>query len=219
MRVFHGPSSRPFRTVARVVTLVGDEIAGSLRRRPKPHRGQVLFRFPERGIESRRVALVGLMDRRRHDHARFEIDSMFGLVCKMRRAVLHLGDFCVGIGLARPIVVRKLLAFAFAIEPDQVVDRRRLDAALLGHPHQHLAIALAIVAAHDRPQRGVGLHRRCVNANALALHQTMLGDELQDEREHFLMHFVWKAATCLRQPGMIGNLVALAKPQKISQRS
>src|SRR5208283_5143547 len=56
-------------------------------------------------------------------------------------------------GLARPIVVRQLLAFALAVEPDQVVDRRRLDAALIGHPRQHLAIGLATVAAHNRPQR------------------------------------------------------------------
>ena len=125
--------------------------------------------------------LSASMDRRRHDHARVEIDRMFGLVGKMRRAVLHLGDLGVRIGLARPIFVRQLLAFALAVEPDQVVDRRRLDAALLGHPRQHLAIGLAIVAAHDRPQRGVGLHRRAIDANALALHQTALGDELQDE--------------------------------------
>ena len=39
----------------------------------------------------------------------------------------------------------------------EVANRRRLDPALLGHPRQHLTIGLAIVAAHDRPQRGVGL--------------------------------------------------------------
>ena len=53
-----------FQNVARVIAFVGDEIAVFLRRRPKPHAGQVLFRLPERGIERRRVALVGLVDRR-----------------------------------------------------------------------------------------------------------------------------------------------------------
>ena len=202
-----------------MIAFVGDEIARIFRRRRKSDGGQVLFRFLQRGIERRRVALVGLVDRRRHDHARVEIDRMFGLVGKMRRAVLHLGDLRVRIGLARPIFVRQLLAFALAVEPDQVVDRRRLDTALLGHPRQHLAIALAIVAAHDRPQRGVGLHRRAVDADPLAFHQTMLGDELQDEGEHLLVHFVRQTAARLRQPGMIGNLVALAEPKEISQRS
>ena len=93
-------------------------------------------------------------------------------------------------GLARPIFVRELLALALTVEPDQVVDRRRLDTAFLGHPSQHLAIAFAIVTAHDRPQRRVGFHRRPVDADPLALHQTMLGDELQDEGEHLLVRFV-----------------------------
>jgi hypothetical protein len=73
-------------------------------------------------------------------------------------------------------------------------------------------------AAHDRPQRSVGLHRGAIDANALALHQTTLGDELQDEGERLLVRFVRKAAACLRQPRMIGNFVALSKPQEISQR-
>ena len=56
---------------------------------------------------------------------------MFGLIGKMRRAVLHPGDLGVWIGLARPIFVRQLLAFALAVEPDQVVDRRLIDAVSL----------------------------------------------------------------------------------------
>ena len=84
------------------------------------------LRFPERGFECRRVALVGLVDRGRHDHTRVEIDRMFGLVGEMRRAVLHLGDLCVGIGLARPVLVRQLLALALAIKTNEVVSRRRL---------------------------------------------------------------------------------------------
>ena len=142
-----------FQNVARVVAFIGDEIAGFPRRRRKAHSRQILFRFLQRGIERCRVALVGLVDRRRHDHARVEIDRMFGRVGEMRRAVLHLGDLRLRIGLARPVFVGELLTFALTVEPDQVVDRRRPDTAFLGHPSQHLAIAFAIVTAHDRPQR------------------------------------------------------------------
>ena len=189
-----------FQNVARVITLVGNQIARLFRRRPKAYGGQVLFRFFERGIERRRVTPVGFVDRGRHDHARVEIDRMFGLIGEMRRAVLHLGDLGVRIGLARPILVRQLLAFALAVEPDQVVDRRRLDTALLGHLRQHLPIGLAVVAAHDRPQRGVGFHRRPIDANALALHQTAFGDQLQDERKYLFVDFVRQTTARLRRP-------------------
>jgi hypothetical protein len=46
----------------------------------------------------------------------------------------------------------------------------------------------------------------------------MLGDELQDKLKRLLMHFMRKAAACLRQPRMIGSLVALASTKKISHR-
>jgi hypothetical protein len=132
---------------------------------------------------------------------------MFGLVGEMRRAVLHLCDFGIGIGLACPVLVRELFALAVAVESDEVVDRRRLDAALPGHPRQHLAIGFASVAAqHDRPHRGIGLHRRTVDADPFALHQTTLGDEVQNPAEHLLMNFVRKTAARLRQPGMVGDL-------------
>ena len=148
-----------------MVAFVGDEIAGFLWRRSKTHGGKILLRLFQCGIERRRVALVGPMDRRRPDHTRVEIDCMFGLVGEMRRAVLHLGDLCVGIGLARPVLVRQLLALALPIKTNEVVSRRRLDPALLGHPRQHLAIGLAAVAPHDCPQRGVGFHRRTIDAD------------------------------------------------------
>ena len=57
-------------------------------------------------------------------------------------------------------------------------------------------------------------HRRqCVR-----FHQTALGDEVQDERENLLMHFTRKVAACLRQAGMIGNVVTFPESQEISQR-
>src|SRR3546814_4230033 len=96
-----------------------------------------------------------------------------------RRAVLHPRDLRIGIGLARPVRIRQLLALAFAIEPDKVVDRRRVDAALLRHAHQHLAVGLAIVTPHDGTQRGVRLHGRAIDADPLAFHQIVPGDEGQ----------------------------------------
>ena len=36
--------------------------------------------------------------------------------------------------------------------------------------------------------------------------------------EHLLVNFMRQAAACLRQPGVIGNLVPVRQPQKLSQR-
>ena len=191
-----------------MIALVADEIAGVFRRRSKANLGEVARRRLQRAGQRRRVAFVGRVDRRRHDDAGVEVDRMLGLVGEMRRPVLHPGDLRIRIGRARPVLVRQLLALAGAIEPDEIVDRRRCDAALLRHPGQHLAIGLAAVAPHDGSQRGVGFHRRAVDADPLALHQTALGDQSQNPAEDLLMHLVRQAAARLRQPGMIGNLVA-----------
>jgi hypothetical protein len=51
------------------------------------------------------------------------------------------------------------LPFALAIQPDQVLGRRCLDAALLGHAGQHLAIAFAAVAPNNRAKCCVGFNR------------------------------------------------------------
>lgn len=71
---------------------------------------------------ARIVAFIG------HDNAAVELDRMPWFIGEMRRAILHLGDFGVGIGLARPIRVREFLALAGTVEPDEIIDRRRLDA-------------------------------------------------------------------------------------------
>jgi hypothetical protein len=59
-----------------------------------------------------------------------------------------------------------------------LVRRRRVDTALLGHLRQHFVIGSAIVPAHDRAQRGIGLHRRGIDADPLALDQALLGHKL-----------------------------------------
>jgi hypothetical protein len=86
------------------------------------------------------------MDRRRHDHAGDEIDRVLRLVGQMRRSVLHLGDLGVRVGRALPVGVRQRLAFALAVKARRILSRRCFDAALLRHPRQHLAVALAGVA-------------------------------------------------------------------------
>src|SRR3712207_9558613 len=66
----------------------------------------------------------------------------------------------LGIGRADPLLVRQRLTPALPVQANEVLGCRCLDAALLGHPLQHRAIALASVAAHDRPQGGIGLQDR-----------------------------------------------------------
>ena len=143
---------------------------------------------------------------------------MLGLVGQMRRPVLHPGDLRLRVGRALPVGVRQRLALALAVEARQVFGARRGDPALFRHPRQHLAIALAVVAPHDRAQRRVGLHRRAVDADPLALHQAVLGDQLQHPAEHLLMRLVRQTRARARQPRMIGNLVAVRQPQEIAQR-
>jgi hypothetical protein len=52
-----------------------------------------------------------------------------------------------------------------------------------------------VVAPHDRAQRGVGLHRRAVDPDPLALQKTMLSHELQHEAEHLLVRLVRQTRT------------------------
>lgn len=57
---------------------------------------------------------------------------MLGFIIALptQNAVLHLGDPCVRIALALPILVGELLAPTLAIHTNQIVGRRRLDVAL-----------------------------------------------------------------------------------------
>jgi hypothetical protein len=74
------------------------------------------------------------------------------------------------------------------LRANKIVGRRRRDAALRGHALQHLAIGLACLLADDRPQRGVGLHPRSVDADVLTLHQAALGDQRQHPAEHLFVN-------------------------------
>src|SRR4249919_1337298 len=116
-----------------MLTFVANENTGLLGRRSKTNLGEAAGRSLQRTGQRRRIAFVGGVDRRGDNDARVEVDDVLGFVREMRRAVLHSGDLRIGIGLARPVLIRELLALALTIEPNEVVDRRRLDAALLSH--------------------------------------------------------------------------------------
>jgi len=113
----------------------------------------------ERAWHGRGVALVGSMHLGGDHSAGIEVHRMFRLVGEMRAAIFQLGDPGIRIGQTLPVGIGQLLALAMAIQADQVFGRRCLDAAVLGHPRQHLTIAFTGLAPNDRAQRRVGFHR------------------------------------------------------------
>ena len=198
-----------------MVALVRDQLGRILGARLHPNRLEILLRRFERVGQRLRVPLIGPMDRCRNDRARIQIYRMLRFVAKPGAAVLHLGDPRIGIALALPILVGKLLSLTLLVHPDQIVSRRRLDAALLGKPPQHLPVALATVAAHDRTKRSIRLHRRRIHADPVTLDQAMLGKLCQDPGEYRLMGFQRQARTGLRKPGMIRHSLPARKQQKL----
>ena len=90
-------------------------------------------------------------------------------------------------------LVRELLALALAVQTRQVLSRGCLDTALLGQALQHPPVTLARVPPHDVAQRRVGLHGRGIHPDALALHQTRLGDQRQDPVKHRRVDFMGQA--------------------------
>jgi hypothetical protein len=155
--------------LARMVALVGDQLGRVLRPRGGIDRRQVGFGRLKRLGQGRGVAAVGGVDLGGDDGAGVEVDRVLGLVGEAGAAVLELGDPGLGIARRGPVRVREPLAFALAVEPDQVLGRRRRDPARLGQTPEHLPVALAGVAPHDRAQGGVGLHGRGVDPDALPL--------------------------------------------------
>jgi hypothetical protein len=171
---------------------------------------EVLFRRRKRWVEPHRVAFGGAMDRRRHNDARVEINGVLQFVREMRRAVLR-------IGLARAILVRQLLALALAVKLDEVVDRRRLDAALLSHPRQHFAIV--------SPMSRRSIDRSAARTSIVEPSTPIVSPFTRPRsatsfkmNSNILMTFIWQSAACLRQPGMVGNLVPAPKSQEIPKR-
>ena len=135
-----------------------------------------------------------------------EIDGVLGFVGQMGATVLQLGDLASGSVLLIHSCVREPLAWRSRSR------RMRSSAFGVATPLscaicvQHLAIALAVVAAHDGAQRRIGLHRRAIDADPLAFDQTLLGNELQHPAEDCLEHLVRQTSARLRQPRVIGYL-------------
>ena len=143
---------------------------------------------------------------------------MLGLVGQPGAAVLHLGDLGLRIRRRGPVRVGQPLAFALAVQPDQVLGRRRRDPALRRQPLEHLPVAFAAVAADDRAQRRIGFHGRGIDADPVALDQAVLGQPLQHPGEHRLMHLQRQPRARLAQPGMVGHRLGRAQPQELAQR-
>ena len=83
---------------------------------------------------------------------------------------------------------------------------------------EHLAVAFAAVAADDRAQRRVGLHRRGVDADPLALDQAVLGQPLQHPGEDRLVHLERQARARPAQPGVVGHRLGGAEAEELAQR-
>ena len=122
--------------VARVVAFVGHQLGRGLPRRGGIDGGEVDFGRLERTRQGRGVALVGGMDLRRDDGPGVEIDRVLGLVGQPGATILQLGDLGLWVRRREPVCVGQPLALALAIQPDQVVGRRGLDAAFLGQTLQ-----------------------------------------------------------------------------------
>jgi hypothetical protein len=181
-------------------------------------RGQVGLGRLERVGQGRGVAPVGGVDLGGDDGAGVEVDRVLGLVGEAGAAVLQLGDPGLGsLGEVQSAFDRPL-AFALAVEPDQVLGRRRRDPARLGQPLEHLPVALAGVAPHDRAQGGVGLHGRGVDADPLALDQAVLGQPPQHPGEDRLVRLQRQPRAGLAQPRVVGHRLGGAEPQELAQR-
>ena len=158
------------------------------------------------------------MDLRRDHRAGVEIDRVLRLVGKMGATILHPGNLRLGIGGAGPFGIRGPLALARPVELLKLSRRGRFDPALLGHPPQHLAVALAGVPPADRAHRGVGLHGRGIDPDPLALDQAVLGEPLQHPGEHLLVHFQRQPRPGPAQPGMVRHPLVEPEAEEVPQR-
>ena len=184
------------------------------------HRGhgfEVLRRGRERVGDRRRIALIGPLHGDAHNGPRLQIDRVFGLVREVRATVLHLRDARVRVVWMPPVCIAAFLR-ARPIQPRQVGARRRLDARSLRQPRQKLLIRLARVAAHNAPQRRIGLERRGINPNGRALDQIGGRQHLEDPREDGPMRLHVDQAPCPRNRRVLGWRFVEAQPQEAPER-
>ena len=158
------------------------------------------------------------MDPGRHDHAGVEIDGVLRLVGKVRGAVLHPGDARLGIGRRRPVGVRQGLVLAGAVEADQILGTRRLDAALAGQTPQHLLVILAGIPPHQAAQRGIGLLGRGIDADPLGAYQIVLVRDLEQKAEHGVVDLQRQPRPGHAERRVVGHRLAIRQAQKAMQR-
>ena len=202
-----------------VVPLVRDDLVNHPRV-VVSHRGhslQVLSRSRERLRDRRGVTLIGPLDGHAHDGAGLHVDRVLGFVREVRAAVLHLRDARVGVVRMLPVRVAALLR-ARPIQPRQIRPRRRLDARGLRQPRQTLLIRFARIPPHDAPQGRIGLERRGINPNGVALDQIRSRQHLQDPREDGPMRLHVDQPARPRDRRMLGRRFVEVQSQEAAER-
>ena len=201
-----------------MIALVGNEFGGRLERRAHTSRRKPLLGPRQRRAEGRGVAAIAAMNVRRHHGAGVEIDGVFRLVRKPRATVLHARDPRLRIARAGPFGVADLLGLAPTIEPPELVVARRLDAALGGELGQHLAPALARLAAGDDAHRRVRFHGRGVDPDAFALDQTGRGEPPDDPVEYPPVGLERQPRPRLRKRRVVGHRLRQPEPEEAPER-
>ena len=170
--------------------------------------GQRLAVGPIRGVDHGRQHQIGV-----------QIDHVFGLVRRMRRAVFHPGNPAVRVVRRLPVVVRDLLVFAGFIEPTQLFVARILQACFGCQATQVRRPVFARVAPHDALHGRVGFQHRRIDRHGLTTQQLLLGGQLEHEVEHRLVHFQRQPTVYPRQAGVVGRLLMHRHAQKLGQRA
>ena len=150
------------------------------------HGFNLLGRGRQRLRQGRGIAGGGLMHGHRDDGAGLQIDPVLGLVRQVRAPVFHLRDARIRVVRMLPVAGAALLRPG-AIDPDQILARRRRDARRLREARQEFLVRLARVAPHNAAQRSIRFERRRIDPDRLAIDQARVGDPLQYLREDRLM--------------------------------
>jgi hypothetical protein len=184
---------------------------------PLVHQLRVALRFFQRLPHRRRVALIGRLQRHRHNRPARQVHRVLGLVRQVRPAVLHLRDARVRICRAHPLLVRRLL-LPLAIQPRQLLPRRLLHASGRRQPLQVLFVFAPVVAPPNRPHRRVRLQRRRVDRDRLPAQHARLPQHLHQPTEHCLVRFHAQQPPRPRQRRMVRRLLRHPVSQELPQR-
>ena len=138
---------------------------------------------------------------------------MLSFVGHVRPAVFHLRDLRIGIPGMLPVFVRRLL-LPLAIQPRQVLPRRRLDTRGLREPRQKLLIGFLRVPPHDAAHGGVGFQRGGVDRDGFALQESRLDQPLLDPREDRAMRLDSDQAARPRNRRVVGGRLVERQPHE-----